>query len=350
MTTALLEAPTPSPVPYPHLRPTPTNTLRGLAEGFSPPRETLRVESGSAIVFADDMESLRVNDIELPATAEAVELIAGWAKVPKAFLDRRGPRSQEIIMNLVLSEINQAALIRIGQNDGVLSVLSPDQIPFSPNMIIDVASNILGEDAPVVSTKADTSEFFLDVVATPQVMDDLGDPRVGDITKGGLRFHMDIARNLAPVVNPYYYRLWCTNGCSSIHEDTKVDARGLTIDEVMADLEIKARLAFGAVEAEVAAMYELRNQIVDNPERTINRMARDYGVSDRMRTRLVDSIPALVDTVGEVTMFDLIQTATHMANAPGVNTRGQRLALENFGGAVISSHVERCVACASKLN
>lgn len=349
MTTAL-EAPTPSPINYPHLRETPRGTLRSLAEGFEPPRETLRVESGSAIVFADDMEALRINDIEVPCTEDAVKLVAGWANVPKAFLDRQGPRVQETILNMVLAENHQAALIRLGQRDGILSVLSPDQIPFSPNMIVDVASSVLGEDAPLVSSKYDTSEFYLDVVATPGVMGDLGDPRVGDITKGGLRFHMDIARNLAPTVNPYYYRLWCTNGCSSIHEDTKIDARGLSIDEVMADLEVKARLAFGAVEAEVAAMYELRNQVVDNPERTINRMARDYDISDRMRTRLVDSIPALVDMVGEVTMFDLVQTATHMANAPGVNTRGQRLALENFGGAVISSHVERCVACASKLN
>lgn len=350
MTSSLLEAPTPSPIEYPHAREIPDRTLRMLAEGFEPPRETLRIEGGENIVFAGDMESIRINDIEIPATDDSVKLVAGWANVPKSFLDRQGPRTQEAILNMVLAENHQTALIRLGQRDGILSVLSPDQIPFTPNLVVDVASTVLGEDAPIVSTHYDTGQFYLDVVATPSVMPDLGDPRVGDITKGGLRFNLDISRNLAPTVNPYYYRLWCTNGCSSIHEDTKIDARGLSVDEVLADLEVKARLAFGAVEAEVAAMYELRNTIVDNPERTINRMARDFDLSDRVRSDLVNAIPALVDTVGEVSMFDLIQTATHMANAPGINTRGGRLKLENFGGAVISSHVERCVACASKLN
>lgn len=350
MTTNLLEAPVPSPVDYPHLRTIDNGTLADLAEGFGGVKETLRIEDGMNIRISDAGDEISVNGITLPATDEQFEILAGWAGFPKPYMKRLSPERKVRYLNEEFAEQHRAALVRIGQRDQIISVLGPDQIAFDPSMVIETAQTVLGEYAPVVDVKSDSTVFFLDVVTTPEKMPDLGDPRIGDITKAGLRFNLDLARNLAPRVNPWYYRLWCTNGCADLREDLKMDARGMSVEEVMADLEVKAQMAFAAVEHSVNAMYELRNQKVENPERTINRMAREFKVADSLRVHLVDAIPSMVEDIDDLSMFDLIQAATHLANAPEVRNRGQRESLENFGGSVISDHVERCTSCKSKLN
>ena len=122
------------------------------------------------------------------------------------------------------------------------------------------------------------------------------------------------------------------------------------MESIMVELESNARLAFSMVEREVAAMYELRNEPVTNPERTINRMARDNGLSARTRERLMESLPAIVDDANSMTMFDLVQAATHLANSPEITTRGARTDLENLGGSIVTDHVERCQSCHNRLS
>lgn len=343
-----------SPIEYPHLRETPTTTLADLSERVSQNITSHRVENGESIRISEDRSTIQVNDIETPMNEMALATLATWVDFPKQFLDRLDTDLQRDWMNEMLRRKRDTGVVRIGQQSGITAVLKPNQVPFEVGHIVDVAARVLGDGGAVVDYNMSPTEFYLDATVPLNIggrnPQNLGDPQVGDITKAGLRFAQNVAQNLAPTVQPYSYRLWCTNGASSVHEGLKIDARGQTVEEVIAELEAKARLAFGLVEADVTAMYDLRNQIVENPEREINRIAREQRLPDRSRLRLIDSLPGLVQDPGRVTMFEIINAATHMANDPSVRTRGGRVALENFAGAVITDHATRCAACRSKLN
>lgn len=332
------------------MRELPGTTLRQLTDSFDSRMESFSVPSGGSIVVDPDLTAIAVGDHEVPYSPDGIAVLANWADFPASFFERLPTELKAPWLNELMRRNPNPAVVRVGEQSGILSVLAPNQVPVDPSMLVDVASSVLGEDASVVEAIQTPKQFDLDVVLPIEGRENLGDPQVGDIVKAGLRFGLNVGQNLAPTVQPYSYRLWCTNGCSSAHEGAKIDARGKTVDEVIAELEVKARLAFSMVEGEVEAMFALRNETVDNPERTINRMAREQGLSDRMRMRLIESIPSMVEDPNHVSMFDLTQAATNLANSPTVRSRGARLALEGFGANIIAQHVERCVACASKLN
>lgn len=338
-----------SPITYPHLRETSQLTLASLARKHDKAIEALSIDSGEQITVAPGLDTVMVKNREIELNDASVAALATYVDFPKGFFDRLDPDLKASWMNELLHRKRGLGVVRVGKRSGLISVLSPNQVPIEAHHIITVASKILGPDATVIELENTPTSFGLDVV-TSNPRQNLGDKKIGDITKAGVRFGLNQRQNLAPTVNPYYFRLWCTNGASSINEGTKIDARGATVEEVIGELEIKARLAFAAVETEVAAMYELRNDKVASPERTLSRMAREHGLSDRLRLRAIDALPSMVEDMSNVSMFEIINAVTHLANDASVRTRGARLDLETFGASVIAHHIERCTACAARLN
>lgn len=342
---------TASPVDYPHLREAPTTTLKQLADSLDSTIVSIEVESGSDIKISPDLTTIKVKKQEVPVTEESLDALANWVDFPKAFLHRLDTDLQGAWLNTILDRKRDKAIVRVGERSGLVSVLKPGQVPFDQSMVVRTAAKVLGNDGAVISTGQSATTFHLDAAVNLKVgKGDLGDPKVGDITKAGLRFDMNIAQNLAPTVQPWWYRLWCTNGCGTEDAGLKLDARGLDVEEVLAELEAKARLAFSMVDAKVQAMYDLRNEAVPHPERTINRLAREQRLPDRVRLHMIDALPSLVPDMGSVSMFDIVNVATHLANSPDITSRGSRLTLEHFGGEMVASHVERCGACQAKLN
>lgn len=341
---------TPSPIDYPHMMDLPDTTLGDLAGQYQQDVTTLAIEKGSDLKISPDRTSIVVKDTETPMNEFALEALATWVDFPKPFLNRLEPDLQRDWLNELLRRDFQPGNVRIGNRTGILSILKPKQVAITPGNIIDVAIEVLGKNAAAVSSDMTRTEFYLDTVLPIRGKQNLGDPQVGDIVKAGLRFDLSIGQSLAPTVNPFSYRLWCTNGCSTLHEGTKIDARGQTVDEVLEELEAKARIAFALVESDVAAMFDLRNTKVDSPERTINRLARERRFPERLRVRMIEAVPAMTPPDGQFTMFDLVQLATNLANDPAISNRGTRVRLQELAGSIITDHSERCTVCASRLN
>lgn len=169
---------------------------------------------------------------------------------------------------------------------------------------------------------------------------------MGDLTRGGIRVGMDSKHNLAPWVQPYQYRLACTNGMETMDAGLRVDARGSSVEEVLAEFEAAADRAFRRVEDEIAAFYEMRNQRVANPERTLIRMAQERGLPDRTVVTLAERVPSMIGEDGSASMFDLVNLLTNQANDPRIRNRaGARRTLEQVGGSFVTEHKERCSHC-----
>jgi hypothetical protein len=129
----------------------------------------------------------------------------------------------------------------------------------------------------------------------------------------------------------------------------KVDARGSTIDEVLAELEAAAERAFSRVENEIAAFYDLRSQPVENPERMLIRLADEHSLPDRTLATLT-RMASTEDVPDEPNMFDITNMVTNLANDPHIRNRtGARRTLEQVGGSVVSAHYERCGHCNARL-
>lgn len=301
---------------------------------------------------------------ELPANQRGVQALASYVGVPSSFFDRITVEEREWILRQRL--LRHGAPVNVLFNDeGVLGAYKPGQTPIDPGRIVGVAAKVTVPTAEVISFVNNPDEFSFDLAVPLDYERAVGgdpdriltdkDRRVGDITRGGLTFGYNRKQNLAPFVQPWMYRLWCTNGCSNRDSGLRIDMRGLnTVDEVLGELENAAQRAFGRVEQDIADYYALREQTVPNPERAMRQAAREHGLSDRVTMQLIDRIPAALQEEnigdGEVTMFDIANIITNQANSPALRSKpAAQRELQAVGGDIATHHRQRCNSCAQAI-
>lgn len=290
-------------------------------------------------------------NIEVPATAEGVSALGDWLEIPSKFLGRLDADVQQHLLATLLERTPGSALAMVTK-EALIEVRNPSDKYVEPRRLVDIAANVIDPAASVIDHWLDAKDFRLDVIA-PESFDRGigGDLKVGDLTRGGVRIGQDRKHNLAPWVQPYLYRLACTNGMETVDEGLKVDARGSSVDEVLAEFEAMADRAFRQVEDRIRALYDLRSQRIEHPERTMIRLAGERGLPDRTVRALTERIPSVVADDGSATMFDLVGLITNQANDPTIRRRaGARRTLEIAGGGVVVDHADRCKTCQSKLN
>jgi hypothetical protein len=320
------------------------------------------------IDLTSDEASIGVNGITLPVTTEGVMALGSYFGVPTSFLDKIEPDEREWIINARKERLPGTLSVRY-TDEGITGAYTPNQRIINPSRLVDVAARVISPEAPVVGLIDTVDDIVFDtivphgfdrgIVTVPEqvdlpdeVLDLLDDPtvrRVGDTTRGGIRIGYDKKRNLAPFVQPFSYRLFCTNGMETRSDGLRVEARGAqSVDDVLAELEGMAEAAFSAVEAQINAMYDLRANRVQNPERLIHRLGTEHGLPTRTIDQLVAAAPTLGD---EPTEFDVVQLITNAANAGADNPRrfNARRTLQTVGGRIVVQHQERCGHCNAKI-
>jgi hypothetical protein len=338
-----------------------TALLEKREEGAAPsrvPAEDIRIVLGKtkkAFVFGEE---------EVPVTEHGMAAFGDLLQIPSAFLNRiEGPvslKTRESLMNEILKgTLHKDARVVSGPN-GLVSIDEWGKDPVSPKDVIRVATNVLGEDAPIVRWIDTPAEFSFDAHVTEDhgqgyYADGVtayadGNER-DDITAGGLRFGVNLKRGLAPYTQEILHRLACTNGMTIERAGLKVDARGQTVDEVLAELEAMAQIAMGKVEEDIRHFYDMKKVAVDNPERALRTMARENKIPDRSTNALMDMV-VTEEMPDEPTMFDLVNLVTNFANNPSMKNDGGRLILEAAGGAAITEHgkANRCGHCKQKVH
>ena len=342
-----------------YLREAPAQTVSDLFDLIAPPLNQLCVQTddisvdltqGSVIKVRDQKES---KTIELRATYGGIEALGNWLDIPSKFLGRIDQDVQENLLNALLSRTTTEPVIGYTSTDELSEVVPSNSRNLDPRRVIEVASQVLGEDAPVIEYRRDAGGYGFDVTVpygegrTKCVG---GDRKVGDITAGGLRFGQDTKHNLAPYVQSYLYRLLCTNGMEVPDRGLRIDARGKDLDGIVESLREKSYEALIKVDSQIAHFYDLRNSRLTNPERTLVRLAAENGLSDRTLATLLENLREFLDETGAATMFDIVNLVTNYANSPALAPRFQaRRALEVVGGNTVFDHAERCATCNSRL-
>lgn len=347
-----------------YLREIPDLTLDDFQAMAGDTSESVQVSGTEVRLDLQDAKTITIGNVEVPATKDGIESLGRYLKVPPAFLypsDRAFDAEEaEYILGRRLARNGDALSIHHSEQ-GITGVFAPGATPINPRRIVEVARNVLGGDAKIIEYRVSPDEVFFDAsVPMDRALGDRDvtllaegrDEQVGDLTAAGLRFYFNRARNLTPTVDPFAFRLWCTNGMSTMDSSLpKVDARVLDgIDDVMVALERRAEAAFSVVEQQIEHFYDLRNQPIEgDATQALRRVAREHNVPDRIALRLIDRLPAAIPDGEQATMFHLVNLLTNEANNPATSLTGRR-ALETAGGNVVSLHADRCGHCQSRLN
>lgn len=288
-----------------------------------------------------------------------VTAFGNFLQIPSPFFKRTGRElgvARQGDMLKWFMDTTSSSGVRISYTEaGVQSVTDPERKLIDPLQLVNVAEKVLGTTDAEVVRLIDTPETYAFDVHVPESFDHgIGGDRpeggreVGDITAGGITIAYDRKRNHAPEVGSFLYRLICTNGMRTEDMGLRIDARGSTVDEVLAELEAMADRAFKRVERQIAHFYQLRDQRVDNAERELIAIAREHRIPDRSLVQLTRQAAsnALPD---DPTRFDLVNLITNFANDPSIRNDGGRLLLESAGGSVVQDEATRCGHCHSRL-
>lgn len=341
------------------LREAPTMTVEDLFKSYDSGTEALSLLGSEIVVdFEGPSDVVRIKDREIPGSLDTMLVLADWLDIPTSFLKRADRDVKAYLLNTLAQRKPEPIVVRVTtESEVVRSVTSPMEKVIDPRQVIEVAARVIGLDAMVDHIERDVMSIGFDTIVADNAKYGLGgDKAKKDITKGGLRWHLTNKGGLAPSVQRFFYRLACTNGMEMFDPGLKVDARGGTVESVLEELEAVAQRAFASIEGDIAHFYELRNRPVDNPERALQRMAVEAKLSERLRHRIVDRVPSLLDVEVHgsdgvsISEFDLVNLVTNTANDPTLTRRGAVVTLQRFGGSMVKTQVERCMTCASKLS
>jgi hypothetical protein len=302
--------------------------------------------------------SLGDDRTQVPATPSAVKQLATFVGLPpKTALEFRdkGPELQQLAFSTYLNELPHEVTIRYN-DDGIHELWKASLQRIPVERLVAIASRVISPLAPVVEWEITPEEFYLDVVA-PEDHDfgRGGDRAVGDITAGGLVITQNRKTNLAPQVSTKLFRLACTNGYENADSGGKVDSRGATAEQILADFEVLAERAFSEVEGQIDSFYRTREEGIEgDATQVMLRLADERNLPDRTASALARRVPEMVNALGDgesLSMFNFINEITNFANQGDLTAhRNVRRTLYRAGGSLISEHHDRCRTCSQRLN
>lgn len=188
---------------------------------------------------------------ELPYTAQGLEQLATFAGIPTKFLFRAVEADREYAQKLVDGWLDlnvDNVTVSYVPDHGIAEVHSPNQQRVEPRQLVEQVMQVMDPNSQIVQMINTPDLFRLDtIVAEGEAFGWGGDREVDDLSAGGLRLEYQRGRNLAPSVSALLYRLACTNGYERVDDSWKIDIRGATIDQILAEVEQKAEVVFSRV-------------------------------------------------------------------------------------------------------
>lgn len=287
--------------------------------------------------------SLKINgtDLDLMLGEKGLKKFSSFLGIPKAFLPKLNADLQVDVVNYFLEQNSTTeALISYG-SDAMFKAAYPGNTPIiRDELIVSAIEKTFNADDKI---RALDMEHGLKVSI---ITDELNtEPRVNDITNGGLRIESVIGE--APKVSTYLERLVCSNGMVVPSINSVLSLRGRTVDEIISEMEYLANTVLAnEVDEALNSWAHMTEVDVENPTQLIHRFCREYNLGARMETKLLDRIDELEGN----TYYDIINLITSMQHEEGVS-QAMRNALQLTGGLLVTSGAgHRCNTCQSPLS
>jgi hypothetical protein len=338
-----------------YLRQLPGTTLEDLANEFNQHLTTWGGGTHQITPHLDaDEPHIDFGGHEVYAGKDGLMAMAKFFDIPPKFFARLDREQQQFLLRTEIEKVDKDVTVLYREDQGVAEIYKAGQTRVRPHRLVERAMATFPAESPVVDSWLDHNELRVDVILPEGFERGIGgDPGVGDITRGGVRIGQDRKLNMAPWVQPFLYRLVCTNGLEVPDNGLKVSAVGATEQEIEAMFEAEVARAMERLDQDIENFYSLRNERVGNdPTGALRRAATEMGLPPRTVGSLEDLVPAMVDEVtGDISMFDVVNLMTNWANHPEIDIRSSsRRNLQLAGGRLVNDHAERCATCHARLN
>ncbi len=301
--------------------------------------------------------TIKFGEREVPADEHTLGHLGDFLSVPTAFLRRMsenvsGSTMDRLFSDLVANTVRKDLSVGFNRDHtSLVSIAEHGKEGLKPYQVVDKILPVFQDSTPLLARLVDQSNTFAFDAYSPFDAENFGiggDFAENDLTAAGVRVEVNLKQGLVPTVQPFSYRRFCTNGMETPLAGVKIEGRGQSVDEVLAELEGMARLAFAQAEKDVEHFYEMRNQPVANPERAITQLARERGIPQRSTMAILE-LAASEDMPDDPSMFDVVNLVTNFANSPQIRNDGGRLLLERAGGATVSDNATRCGHCTQRV-
>lgn len=331
-----------------------------LRESLQGVEETSLETTFASVAVEEDASALRIDTgthvgvREFPFDAQAERALAKYLGVSTSYLAKCPPDLKAYNLNYHLNAKPGIGLTAEILGDKLVSFHRPGLPVLGIHPVADVIVDAMHPNDEVIDLRRDETSFHVDIVTDKTVEvesnDDIpdrtrGDRQIGDITRGGVRVLSSPTEVKAPSVVPYFYRLWCTNGCSSPVDEGAISLRGNTVEEVLQEMSDTMSRIRGELDDKLDAFAEMAaRRVPGSPTRFARQIGSEYGIPARVMTRVLDRIEQLPED--GTTLYDVQQVFTSVAN--GDLPYRTMMRLQALGGdmALDTEHVlHRCNTC-----
>jgi len=303
------------------------------------------------IRIADDASRvvLRGSGDEFTFDEPLEQALANYLGINKSYLAKCPPDLKAYNVNWWLQARPDAAAVIEAVGENVINVHKPGLLILPLMKVADIITRTFDPDNEIINLIRDDRWFHIDI-KTDHHIEVRPDERiegrreVGDITHGGVRILANPIEAKSPKVMTYLHRLWCTNGSTSPEKEGTISLKGVTVDEVLEELEAAAQRTMGDLDKKLAEYAALADrQPPGSPTRFAYQLGREYNLTQRVMDRVMERVAILPE---DASLYDIQQVFTQLANG-NVNYKTMT-ALQHLGGdmAFATDHVvHRCEMC-----
>jgi hypothetical protein len=327
---------------------------------FEAPQAQIRLEHGWAggedTSLASAWLRLAGEEDEIQLTKQAALEVGAFCRLPRKLQEEAPADLVQTWVNRILAE-NMARykevklLVRPGT--GVGTALTNHTIqPFSNLQFLDIMlegiARAYGEGEVLADYKFhhDLERTNLRLVV-PGAQRVISGTRVADDTwSAGIQFRNSLAGIEQTAIDGYLFRWWCTNGCTDTLAQVPALSRRQTpdpedayewaresVDAILGQLEG----SFDAVQSTTAIAVE-----ADQVAATMRDLFAGHSVPARSRERIISE---LADVGEGMTVYDVMQAVTVVANADGVSPDATEQLLRLGGHIAHAASTDRCGEC-----
>lgn len=296
-----------------------------------------------AVTYEEDILSLP-DGTRLTLDEQGIDALAKHLNAPGPYLRRVSEELRVANFQYWLeTHSGHESMFEVSGGDLVGVFNGEDQI-IPRDRIYEAIAEVMDPDDEVRSVNLEDGLAQVDVSSFRLTVE----PRVDDVTEAGLRFRLHVSPKHMkgkPYVATYLYRLVCSNGALHQEEGGRIRVKGASVEDILQEaVEAGRGLLANVLPERLDQLSALTNVTVENVEQFVHRLSREFHLSSRMETGILEHVPE----IEEHTMYDVVQLITerqHEVSSEVVRTR-----LAEVGGSLIArSGDHRCAQCHSLL-
>lgn len=270
--------------------------------------------------------SVEVNGVTHPLTKDAVFTASTAFGLPAS-------HARQLPANLIENEMNHwfgpgiaknsFNLLTVGNDETAAALVKASRVPFSNLRLLEALEaqvrSHMGKDTEImVDYKFNHSLTKTDLrLIIPEFLHTIDSSTENDQWSAGIHLSNSLTAKSQTRVDPYLFRWVCTNGATSEYGDKNRwnrRSQGQEEQDVLSWARSVVDEVFEGIPQKWSELQKLTQVGIEgNAQDILREVFRTYGVPYTQQNEIIST---LADNEGELSMYDLMQSITQLANNP----------------------------------